>query len=133
MQPIPATTGARGPVIALDYLFGPPAPAALYSTDTPPAHPAFAVVHEALGHLADIGDAQLDRGSYSGSDGAGYDAWELDANIPDRPLYLHLTSNQGAATLIHIAAAVVGRAIHCGAVRDGAVQIRNCVYAAASG
>jgi len=130
MQPISPTTGARGPVVALDYLFGPSTPAALYSTDPPPSHPAFVVVHEAIGHVADVGDVQLDRGSYGGSDGSGYDAWELTANVPGRPLYVHITSNQGAALLIRIAAAVVARAIRCGAVSGGAVQTRRCVYAA---
>ncbi len=115
----------------LDYLFGPPTPAALYSTDPPPSHPAFVVVHEAIGYIADIGDVQLDRGSYSGSGGSGYDAWDLTANIPGHPLYLHITSNQGTATLIRIAAAVVGRTIRCGAVSGGQVQTRRCAYAAA--
>ncbi len=131
MQPISPTAGARGPVIALDYLFGPPTPATLYNTDPPPSHPAFVVVHEALGHISDVGDVQLDRGSYGGSDGSGYDAWGLTANVPGRPLYLHITSNQAAAILIRIAAAVVGRAIHCGAVSGEAVQTRRCAYAAA--
>ncbi len=133
MQPISPTQrygNASGPVVSLDYLFGPPTPAALYSTDPPPSHPAFVVVHEAIGSIADIGDVQLDRGSYSGSGGSGYDAWDLTANIPGRPLYLHITSNQGAATLIRIAAEVVGRTIRCGAVSGGHVQTRRCAYAA---
>lgn len=131
MQPISPTAGARGPVIALDYLFGPPTPAALYNTDPPPSHPAFVVVHEALSHISDVEDVQLDRGSYGGSDGSGYDAWGLTANVPGRPLYVHITSNQGAAILIRIAAEVVGRDIHCGAVTGEAVQTRRCAYAAA--